>query len=76
MQYGTWFAIYFVVWWLTLFAVLPFAARSKAQDAPVAGADPGAPPKPDFVKILTATSLIAAVVFAIVLWFIENGYVG
>lgn len=76
MQYGTWFAIYFVIWWLTLFAVLPFAARGQAQDAPVAGADPGAPARPNFVMILTATSLVAAVVFAGVMWLIENGYVG
>ncbi|HRJ68810.1 MAG TPA: DUF1467 family protein [Beijerinckiaceae bacterium] len=75
MKVTTWFAVYFVIWWLTLFTVLPFAARRKLEVEPVAGADPGAPPKPNFVAIMLATTLVAAVVFAIVWWFIENGYV-
>jgi predicted secreted protein len=41
---STWFAIYFVLWWLTLFVTLPFGIRSQHEDnvgAP--GTDPGAP---------------------------------
>lgn len=76
MKYGSWLAIYFVIWWLTLFAVLPFAARRKAEVAEVPGSDPGAPAKPNFPIILGATTVVAAVVFAGVWWAIENGYVG
>ena len=38
------FAIYFVVWWLTLFLVLPFGIRSQSEAGDhVPGSDPGAP---------------------------------
>ena len=39
-------AVYFVVWWTVLFAVLPFASRSGTGGGGVAGADPGAPDLP------------------------------
>jgi predicted secreted protein len=29
---STAFAIYFVLWWVVLFAVLPFGVRSQAED--------------------------------------------
>ena len=44
-------ALYFIVWWLTLFAMLPIGVRSQhegdtSQDEVVEGADPGAPAPP------------------------------
>ena len=38
LAYGI--AIYFIIWWLSLFAVLPFAARSQAEEGEVV---PGTP---------------------------------
>ncbi len=35
------FAIFFVLWWLVLFAVLPFGV--KRDEKPELGNDPGAP---------------------------------
>src|SRR3954453_146161 len=36
-------AIYFVIWWITLFLTLPFGIRSQHEDGEgVAGTDPGA----------------------------------
>ncbi len=41
---STWFAIYFVLWWVTLFVTLPFGVRSQHEDGVGApGTDPGAP---------------------------------
>ena len=41
---STAFAIYFVIWWVTLFLTLPFGVRSQHEDGEGApGTDPGAP---------------------------------
>jgi predicted secreted protein len=41
---STWFAIYFVLWWVTLFVTLPLGVRSQHEDGVGApGSDPGAP---------------------------------
>ncbi len=37
-------AIYFVLWWVTLFLTLPFGVRSQhEEDGAAPGTDPGAP---------------------------------
>ncbi len=37
-------AIYFVIWWIVLFAVLPWGVRSQEESGSVSpGTDPGAP---------------------------------
>ena len=54
------------MWWVVLFAVLPFGVRSHAEagvDLPK-GADPGAPVAPHLALKLAATTLVAAVVSA------------
>ena len=44
MQTGSWVAIYFVIWWVTLFAVLPFGVRSQREAGEVVrGTDPRRP---------------------------------
>ena len=41
------FAIYFVIWWIVLFAVLPWGVRSQHESGDSApGTDPGAPAMP------------------------------
>lgn len=63
-------AVYFVIWWTVLFAVLPFGVRSQAETGDVTdGTDPGAPVLPGLVRKALITSAIAAVVFALV-WYI------
>jgi predicted secreted protein len=40
-------ALYFVIWWTVLFAVLPFGVRSQHESGEVvAGSEPGAPTSP------------------------------
>jgi predicted secreted protein len=57
-------ALYFVVWWVLLFAVLPFGVRSQAEDgAVVAGTEPGAPSAPLLVEKAIWTTIVADVVF-------------
>lgn len=58
-------ALYFVIWWITLFAVLPFGIRSQHETGEVtAGTEPGAPVLPGLLKKAAITSVIAAVIFA------------
>ncbi|MCR4520756.1 MULTISPECIES: DUF1467 family protein [Bosea] len=67
-------ALYFVIWWITLFAVLPFGVRSQEEAGEVvAGTEPGAPVLPGLLKKAVITSLIAAVIFAGV-WYVWVTY--
>jgi predicted secreted protein len=58
-------AVFFLIWWMTLFAVLPWGVRSQRESGDVApGTDPGAPALPKLGRKLVWTSLIASVLFA------------
>ena len=58
-------AIYFVVWWVVLFAVLPFGVRSQHEEGGgMAGTDPGAPIVHGMARKLVWTTIISAIVFA------------
>ena len=47
MSWTTAAAIYFIIWWTVLFAVLPFGVRSQGESGTVIpGTDPGAPVVP------------------------------
>lgn len=74
MSIVTVIAIYFVVWWLCLFLVLPFRVRNQVDAGEwIQGTERGAPaglfrlwPK------LLATTLVAAVVTGLLLWGLSN----
>ncbi len=57
-------AVYFVVWWITLFAVLPFGIQ-RDDDVNV-GNDPGAPRKSNIGVKLAINTLVALVVWGII----------
>jgi predicted secreted protein len=55
-------AIYFVTWWIVLFAVLPFGVRSQHEHGEVpAGTDPGAPAAPALLAKAGWTTLVTTV---------------
>lgn len=60
----TFAAIYFVVWWLCLFIVLPFGIRTQAEDeaGTVMGTAEGAPSHPVVLRKVIYTTLLAAFV--------------
>ena len=65
-------ALYFVVWWTALFAVLPFAAQSQAEAGDIAhGSDPGAPALPGLNEKAIWTTITAAVVFTVAAWLLS-----
>ena len=66
MSLTTALAIYFIVWWIVLFTVLPFGVRSQAESGEVIpGSDPGAPAVPRLGAKIIWTTIVASVVFAL-----------
>ena len=69
MSLATAFAIYFIIWWVVLFAVLPWGVRSQREDGTIIpGSDPGAPAIPRLRRKLVWTTIVAAIVVA--LWYV------
>lgn len=74
-QISTALAIYFVVWWITLFLTLPFGVRSQHEDGEGApGTDPGAPVATGMGRKLIWTTLISAVIFGLAMLAYNAGY--
>ena len=72
---STAFAIYFVMWWVTLFLTLPFGVRSQHEDGEGApGTDPGAPIASRMGRKLIWTTLISAVIFGLAMLAYNAGY--
>ena len=66
MSLTTGIAIYFVLWWIVLFAVLPWGIRSQEESgAVVPGTDPGAPTLPMLWRKLVWTTVASGVIFAL-----------
>jgi predicted secreted protein len=67
MAWTTAAAIYFIIWWIVLFVVLPFGVRnaSESGEAVELGHDPGAPTFPALKAKLIWTTIVAGGIFAI-----------
>ncbi|WP_018185407.1 DUF1467 family protein [Kaistia granuli] len=65
-------AVYFIIWWLVLFVVLPFGVRTHAEEGNVVlGTTPSAPANLNLPRKMIITSIISA----IVVYGIWYGYV-
>jgi predicted secreted protein len=58
--------VYFICWWLVLFAVLPFGVNAPEQEGDVTGHADSAPVQPRILLKFLITTVISAVIFAIV----------
>jgi predicted secreted protein len=68
-------AIYFVIWWITLFLTLPFGVRSQHEDGVGApGTDPGAPIATRMVRKLIWTTIISAMIYTLGMLAYNAGY--
>ena len=57
-------AIYVVLWWTVLFAVLPIGVRTQGEDgAVVPGTPESAPSAPRLVRVVLLTTLISGLLF-------------
>jgi predicted secreted protein len=72
---STLFAIYFVLWWVTLFVTLPFGVRSQHEEGGGApGTDPGAPIASLMGRKLIWTTIVSAAIFALAMLAYNAGY--
>ncbi len=61
------FAIYFICWWLTFFAVLPFGVRTQEEEGEVVpGSAASAPAVPHLGRKVLITTLIAGLAFGFI----------
>lgn len=59
-------ALYFIIWWIVLFAMLPIGVRTseEAGEKTAPGLAESAPHLPNLLPKMVATTVIASIVFA------------
>lgn len=67
-------AIYFILWWVVLFAVLPFSLRTQDEaDDVTIGTVKSAPRGPHVLRAAVRTTIVATTLFAtaygMIVWF-------
>ena len=69
-------ALFFMIWFVTLFVVLPFGVRTQGEAGDVVPGTPAsAPAAPRIGRIALINTAVASVVFAIVLLILNSGLV-
>jgi predicted secreted protein len=70
-------AIFFLVWWIVWFAVLPWGVKGQHEGGGEhePGTDPGAPQRPYILRKVMVTTLIAAAVVAVAYWMWTSGVI-
>ncbi|MEK1851237.1 MAG: DUF1467 family protein [Phyllobacterium sp.] len=75
MPIATAMAVYFILWWLTLFTMLPIGLRTQGDEEDVTlGTPASAPHKHRMGRVFLLTTIISAVIFAI--FYIVNQKLG
>jgi predicted secreted protein len=71
-------AIFFIVWWVCLFAVLPFGVKNahEAGHHVERGNEAGAPVNPMLWRKIGATTLLAIVVFSLIWGQMTYAWIG
>jgi len=60
------FAIFFIIWWVVLFATLPFGLRTQDDDGEVTlGTTSSAPRGPHMRRAFLRTTVVTAIIFVI-----------
>jgi len=70
MSWFTGVMTYIVIWWIVLFAVLPWGNRPPENPEP--GHADSAPEKPRLLLKFGVTTIVATMVFLAVYWLIES----
>ncbi|WP_298912289.1 DUF1467 family protein [uncultured Algimonas sp.] len=73
MNWFTGLATFLILWWLSLFIVLPIGVRGQAEDDSVElGTEPGAPIQSNMWKKALWATLLAILFFGLV-WIVVTG---
>jgi predicted secreted protein len=70
MAVATGIALYFVVWWIALFAVLPFWTR-PVDATREEGGWRGAPESPNLGRKMLATTVVSALIWVLI-WYLAK----
>lgn len=73
MPIATGLAMYFVIWWISLFLVLPWRVETEAN--PAEGHAAGAPRNPHLAKKLLVNTLLAALIWLAIYGLIQSGWI-
>ncbi len=73
MPLATGLALYFTIWWITLFVVLPFGTRRDENPQP--GHADGAPLKPNLWKKVAINTAVATVVWLVIYALVASGWI-
>ncbi|MBL4758505.1 MAG: DUF1467 family protein [Rhizobiales bacterium] len=69
-------AIFFIIWWVVLFAVLPWGVRTQAEDDEIVpGSAPSAPSRPHMLRKVIATTIVTAIIFTLFYMSRVNGWI-
>ncbi len=67
--------VFFVIWWIVLFAVLPFGVKTQAEAGDVvSGSASSAPQNPRLLRKAGITTLLAVLVFALFIAITRSGF--
>jgi predicted secreted protein len=70
-------ALYFMTWWLVLFAVLPFGVVTQDEAADVVPGTPGsAPTRFNWRKVFLVNTVVATLAFAVIWTALANNWLG
>ncbi len=68
-------ALYFMIWWVVLFAVLPFGVRTQGEAGEITPGTPAsAPAAPQMIRLFAINTLLAAVVFSFVWYGLQSDW--
>lgn len=59
--------VFILIWWVTLFAILPIGVQGQAESGEVVkGSEPGAPVKSEMKKKFMTTTIVTFIIWAII----------
>lgn len=65
--------VYVIVWWVVIFAVLPFGVRAPEQFVP--GQARGAPARPRLLLKAGITTILAAVIWLVIFLLVRSDWI-
>jgi predicted secreted protein len=74
MSWFTGLVVYFLIWWVVLFAVLPIGMHPLADPDPASGFR-GVPEQPQLLRKVLITTLVAAVIWCAADWLVSSPYI-
>lgn len=75
MQFFSFLAVYFILWWLTLFVVLPFGQRTQGEaNEVVSGTVESAPARFRGGRLVLRTTIVSGIIYA--LWYVLSVRLG